>query len=78
MSMYALAKVGGEAAVQRWKTLYGMDVVSVRFSDVYVLHGVRTAFVNHTIVIEFPHYRSMKLRAVGTRVRFVTHRRPSI
>ena len=78
MSMYALAKVGGEAAVQRWKTLYGMDVVSVRFSDVYVLHGVRTAFVNHTIGIEFPHYRSMKLRAVGTRVRFVTHRRPSI
>ena len=35
MSMYALAKVGGEAAVQRYKTLYGMDVVSVRFSDVY-------------------------------------------
>lgn len=35
MSMYALAKVGGEAAVQRWKVLFGMDVVSVRFSDVY-------------------------------------------
>ena len=35
MSMYALAKVGGEAAVQRYKALYGMDVVSVRFSDVY-------------------------------------------
>ena len=35
MSLYALSKLAGEAAAKRWKELYGMDIVSVRFSDVY-------------------------------------------
>eukprot|EP00038_Savillea_parva_P013973 m.213564 g.213564 ORF g.213564 m.213564 type:complete len:695 (+) comp26708_c0_seq1:378-2462(+) len=35
MSVYALAKVAGEATVRRWRELYGMDTVTVRFSDVY-------------------------------------------
>jgi nucleoside-diphosphate-sugar epimerase len=34
MSVYAVAKVAGEATVRRWRELYGMDAVSVRFSDV--------------------------------------------
>ena len=35
MSHYALSKFAGEAAVRRWKELFNMDLVSVRFSDVY-------------------------------------------
>ena len=35
MSTYALAKVSGEALVRRYRELYSMDAVSVRFSDVY-------------------------------------------
>jgi len=35
MSLYALSKVAGESAVARWRKLYDMDAVSVRFSDVY-------------------------------------------
>ena len=35
MSHYALSKFAGEATVRRWKELYGMDLVSVRFTDVY-------------------------------------------
>ena len=35
MSLYALSKFSGEAAARRWKENYGMDLVSVRFSDVY-------------------------------------------
>ena len=35
MSLYALAKVGGEVATRRWATLHGLSAVSVRFSDVY-------------------------------------------
>eukprot|EP00041_Stephanoeca_diplocostata_P038863 m.1563499 g.1563499 ORF g.1563499 m.1563499 type:complete len:752 (+) comp25282_c0_seq31:1253-3508(+) len=35
LSLYALAKVGGEGATRRWRDVCGMDAVSVRFSDVY-------------------------------------------
>ena len=35
MSLYALSKFSGEAAARRWKENYNMDLVSVRFSDVY-------------------------------------------
>ena len=35
MSHYDLSKFAGEAAARRWKELYNMDLVSVRFSDVY-------------------------------------------
>lgn len=35
MSLYACAKIAGEAATQRWCKLFGLDAVSVRFSDVY-------------------------------------------
>lgn len=35
MSLYAASKVGGEASVSRYRELYGMDIVTVRFSDVY-------------------------------------------
>lgn len=35
MSVYALSKLTGEAVVQRWRELFSMDIVSVRFSDVY-------------------------------------------
>lgn len=40
MSMYALAKVAGEASVRRWRELFGMDVLSVRFSDVCVQRAI--------------------------------------
>jgi len=35
MSLYAASKVAGEAPVRRWRELYDLDVVTVRFSDVY-------------------------------------------
>jgi len=35
MSLYALSKVAGEAATRRWRDNFGLDAVSVRFSDVY-------------------------------------------
>ena len=35
MSLYALAKVAGEVATRRWRDLFGIPAVSVRFSDVY-------------------------------------------
>merc|ERR1712196_473167 len=35
MSLYALSKVAGEAVTERWRELFSMDAVSVRFSDVY-------------------------------------------
>jgi nucleoside-diphosphate-sugar epimerase len=33
--LYALSKLGSEGVAERYASLYGIEVVSVRFSDVY-------------------------------------------